>query len=65
LTCTSATDSGSLTHENDEIVRLKYEIKNSLDTVEKIQKVIRDDKEEVESHENKIKNYKTCLNLFI
>jgi predicted nucleic acid-binding Zn-ribbon protein len=55
----------NITHENDEIVRLKYKIKISLDTIEKLQKVIRDDKQEVESHENKIKNYKNYLNLFI
>ncbi len=54
-----------ITHENDEIARLKYKLKISLDTIEKIQKVNRDDKQEVESHENKIKNYKTYLNLFI
>jgi predicted nucleic acid-binding Zn-ribbon protein len=55
----------NITHENDEIVRLKYKLKISSDAIEKIHKVIRDDKQEIESRENKIKNYKNYLNLFI
>ncbi len=46
----------NITHENDEIVRLKYKLKISSDAIEKIHKVLRDDKQEIESRENKIKN---------
>ncbi len=54
-----------ISNEQDEIDRLKYKIKNALDSVEKIQKLIKDSEEEIKSHENKIKNYKSYLNLFI
>jgi predicted nucleic acid-binding Zn-ribbon protein len=54
-----------ISNEHDEIDRLKYKIKNALDSVEKIQKLIKDAEEEIKSRENKIKNYKSYLNLFI
>ncbi len=54
-----------ISNEHAEIDRLKNKIENALDTIEKIQKLIKDSEQEIKSRENKIKNYKSYLNLFI
>ncbi len=38
-------------HENKEIIRLKDKIKISLDSIESLKKIIKDDEEKVKSHE--------------
>ncbi len=45
-----------ISNEHDEIDILKNKIKNALDSVEKIQKLIKDSEQEIKSRENKIKN---------